>query len=179
MRSLIKSAFVTALTLGALAATPAQAGLIGNSIQGFYYLPTSTSLYGDFSYSVNPFTVGTGVESVLTVDGSVTTDVDFSDATLVLTPTFAVGYAGASFHGPAFSVLSGNPFGTITSVATSGGQTVTAAIVAGVLEVNWQNQTFSAGDTVTVNFAVPEPGTFALFGAGLAGLSLVRRRKAD
>ena len=101
----------------------------------------------------------------------------------MLTPTVNVGYSFSSFNGQEFSVLSGNPFGSVLSVVSSGGQTVTAAVVAGVLQVNWQGQNFNAGDTVTIDFGskpVPEPSSFALLGLGGIGLAIgaYRRRRA-
>src|SRR5579872_3507984 len=88
------------LAFAAFMATPAHAGLTGDSIQGAYYFPTATNLYGNFNYSVNPFTVGTGIESVLTVDGRITTNVDFGDTSLVLTLTTPVDWTLTSFNGP-------------------------------------------------------------------------------
>lgn len=182
MKLSTKFLFVVALAFAGFTSAQANAGLIGNTITGSYYFPDAATVYGGFSYSVNPFVVGAGVESVLTIDGFATTDVDFSDAALVLTPTADVGYNGSSFNGPKFFITSGDPFSSVSSVVTSGGQTVTAEIVSGVLEVNWSGQAFAPGDTITVNFSgltsVPEPTSAALFGGALVGLALWRRRKA-
>jgi hypothetical protein len=92
---------------------------------------------------------------------------------LVLTALGRVKYASSSFNGPTFSVLSGDPFGAISSVIASGGQSVLVSIVGGVLQVNWEGQTFSSGDTVTVSFGsgtVPEPSTWLMMLFGFAGL---------
>jgi hypothetical protein len=59
--------------------------LLNDVIVGSYAYPTSSSIYGRFSNSVNPFVVNGTVETVLTVDGNVTTDVKFSADSLVLT----------------------------------------------------------------------------------------------
>jgi len=168
--------------IGAVA-SPSQAAidLTGDSIEGSYDYPTATTTYATAAYSVNPFTVGTGVESVLTVDNFATTNVDFSADQLVLTITAGVGYASAAFNGPEFSVLSGSGFGSVASVVTSGGQSVLASIVGGVLEVNWQGQSFNSGDTVTISFqngvlGAPELSTWAMMGIGFAGLGFAAFR---
>src|SRR5689334_16428993 len=101
------------LSIATLAASPATAGLLGDSIQGAYDFPCDTCLYDLFSYSVNPFTVGAGVDSILNVDIINDINVDFSDNALVLTFQEDVGWNPASFNGPEFTVLSGNPFGSI------------------------------------------------------------------
>src|SRR5438128_8434531 len=100
-----------ALILAGLTAMPAQAaGLEGSSVQGYYYFPCDSCLYGNFSYTTNPFTVGAGSESTLQVDsGNALVDVDFSAFSLVLTHEKQVGFNGCcSFNGPEFKVLSGN-----------------------------------------------------------------------
>ena len=162
--------------IGAMAgSSQAATDLTGDSIEGSYDYPDATTAYATASYSVNPFTVGAGVESVLTVDNFATTNVDFSANQLVLTMTADVGYTSASFNGPEFSVLSGSGFGSVASVVTSGGQSVSASIVGGVLEVNWQGQSFNSGDTITISFgsgvvAAPELSTWAMMGVGFVGL---------
>jgi hypothetical protein len=60
-------------------------GLLGDVISGSYDFPTSSSVYGRFNYSVNPFVVNGTVETTLTVDGNMTTDVNFNASSLVLT----------------------------------------------------------------------------------------------
>jgi hypothetical protein len=164
--------------LGAMSAGPVRASsLIGDVISGSYDFPCSSCTYGGFSYSVNPFTVGAGPESTLCVDGNPTL-VDFSASSLVLTAP-SVSYTGTAFNGPEFGVNSGNPFDPVSSVVTSGGQSVSAYVSAGTLFVNWEGQGFTSGDTVTINFAgaVPEPSTWAMLLLGFAGVGFMAYRR--
>jgi hypothetical protein len=163
---------IALLALSAAGAARASTGLTGDLIEGGYLFPDDATPYPGASYSVNPFTVGAGVDSVLSV-AIITTNVDFSDDQLVLTAVDPSSYTSALFNGPTFSVLSGSPFGAISSVIASGGQSVVASIVGGVLQVNWEGQTFSSGDTVTVSFAsvaAPEPSAWLMMLFGFAGL---------
>lgn len=175
-----KGAAAVALGLLALSSAPARAGLIGDTISGTFDFPCATCTYGSFSYSINPFVVNGSVETALTVDLVHMTDVDFGDHSLVLTALDTVNYAGAAYNGPEFTVISGNPFGAVTNVTTSGGQSVTADVSGGTLFVNLAGAGFSNGDTITVTFGslpVPEPASMGLLAAGLLGLPFLRRRK--
>jgi hypothetical protein len=174
-----------ALAIGAIAAcsmAPANAAtLTGNVISGSYYYPDTSTEYGSYVYVPNPFTVGVGVESVLTTAGFAATSVDFDASSLTLTALTAVGYGVAAFNGPVFTVDSGNPFGAILSVTSTTGL-VSAFLSGGALYVNWQGQIFNPGYQVVVNFdnpatVVPVPAALPLFATGLAGLGWLARRR--
>jgi hypothetical protein len=180
--------FLTSLLLAAPMGAPASAAtLVGDSISASYGFPdVGTFPTGFVSYAPSTFTVvDPGVESVLSLFSFLpprTTDtinVDFSANALTFTFETAASRSPGTFNGPEFTVLSGNPFDPISSVVISGGQTVNAAIVGGVLEVNWQNQLFAQGDTVVVNFspAVPEPSTWAMLLLGFAGVGFMAYRR--
>jgi hypothetical protein len=171
---------ISGLLLGAALATgaPAQAGLLGQTIQGSYHLPSVGTVFGNFSYSTNPFVVGAGSDSTLIVSGIFGIDVNFHDDGLILTLP-AAGWSKGAFHGPVFDLLSGD-FPSVAVIQASGGQTVSASIIGGDLYINWQGQFFASGDTVTLRFTgpvgVPAPASLALFGLGLVGLAAFRRR---
>jgi hypothetical protein len=179
--------FLTSLLLAAPMGAPASAAtLVGDSISASYGFPDAATVpTGFFSYSPSTFTVDAGVESVLSIASNSppgtndTINVDFSANALTFTFETAASRSPGTFNGPEFTVLSGNPFDPISSVVISGGQTVNAAIVGGVLEVNWQNQLFAQGDTVVVNFspAVPEPSTWAMLLLGFAGVGFMAYRR--
>jgi hypothetical protein len=180
-------AFLVSGSMGSMVANPASAAtLLGNSISASYGFPNpGTFPTGFVSYSPATFTVGAGVETVLSINSNVTPggtdkiDVDFSANALTFTFLNKEIRSAAPFNGPEFTLLSGNPFDPIGSVVVSGGQTVTASIVGGILEVNWQGQTFAANDTVVINFtaAVPETSTWAMMILGFAGVGLVAYRR--
>jgi hypothetical protein len=120
--------------------------LLGDVISGTYAFPCSTCILptdpnppgvGYYNYSTNPFVVDGSVETVLTVNGFATTNVMFSAASLVLTITAPVPYTADPFNGPEFTVLSGNSFGTITSVDVSNHLPVSAYISGQTLFVDW------------------------------------------
>jgi hypothetical protein len=172
------------LVSGLIGATPAKAAaLIGDSISASYGFPnTGTFPTGFVNYSSSTFTVvDPGVETVLSIVSNLhpaTPDiinVDFSASALTFTFLNAQSRNSATFNGPEFTVLSGNPFGAIESIVISGGQTVTASIVSGILGVNWQGQIFEANDTVVINFAsaVPEASTWAMMIFGFAGVGFM------
>jgi len=157
----------------ALIAAPSQAALLGDSISGQYFFPTTGSPYGGFSITSNPFTVGAGSEATFFVDGN-PIDIDFSDTQLVLTLP-SVGFTSASFNGIIFTNLT-DAFSPITSFSGA-----TASLNSGLLQINWQGQSFSKGDKVIVNFgaapAVPEASTWAMMIAGFGAVGFAMRRR--
>jgi hypothetical protein len=190
MKKFILLASAALLASGSIGATLASAStLIGNSISASYGFPdTGTFPGGAVSYSQSTFTVvDPGIESVLSITSNLHPDtpdlisVDFSAYALTLTFLNDQSRNFATFNGPEFTVLSGDPFSAISNVFISGGQTIDVSIVSGVLGVNWQSQTFLTNQTVVINFAsaVPEPSTWALMILGFAGIgSIAYRRKS-
>jgi len=169
-----------ALLLGVLS-TPASAAttLIGDVIFGDYDVPCDTCSAPDASYSVNPFTVDSTIETSLVVGLDSATEVDFDASSLVFTVLSDITYTSHPFNGPEFFVLSGNPFGNVVSVSSPAGQPVAAHVSGGVLFVNWQGDSFLANDTITITFdnsGVPEPSTWAMMLLGFAGLGFAFRQ---
>jgi PEP-CTERM motif len=166
------------LLLVGVASTPALAGagLTASVISGSYDYPDQGTPYPSSSYSTNPFIVSNTIETTLSV-GGILTEVNFNDDSLILTAESEVFYAVASFNGPVFSVVSGNPFAAITRVVFPSRQGGSAFLSGGALYVNWAGDQFIKGDTVTVDFAsVPEPSTWATFLMGFAGVGFASWR---
>ena len=92
-------------------------------------------------------------------DAGFTTPIDILDTS---NAAFAA-YDLKSFIGP----ISGAPIISAISFPTTGG----AFILTNVGPVGGPTSTFTASP------AIPEPSTFALFGAALAGLGVIRRRR--
>lgn len=167
-----RCAVALAFLLASAAAAPAWAGLKGldgDVISGSFSAP-------HIGFTVNPFTVDGTVETILgSFLGNLAT-VDFSDSSVVFTVLEGFGSGSGAFFGPTFTILSGNPFEPVRSVTASNGQPVSAFLSSGVLSVDWQGVQFNTGDTVTVTFGVPEPGTWAMMLAGFAGLGFMGYR---
>ncbi|MFN4154878.1 MAG: VPLPA-CTERM sorting domain-containing protein [Paracoccaceae bacterium] len=170
--------FMVCATTAAHAAT-----LIGNSIEAYYYFPTIGTEYGGASVAPNPFVVGSGVDTVINVEGVTFLNIDFSANTLVITLNTILSnptWNNALQNGPAFKVLSGNAFSPVSSVVTSNSGPVSAFLSGGDLIINWAGMSYSSGDTVTVSFepsAVPLPASVGFLTLGLAGLAWAGRRR--
>jgi hypothetical protein len=170
-RAMIGMALVTT----AMTATSAQAALFGDSISVAWNFPGFGTNYAGFTATPSTFNVGGGVESLARIDGF-DINIDFTDTSLTLTFLEAVDFNSAAFNGLVFTNNT-DAFDSVLSI--TGGGTTTGS--GNTLGVNLASVSFSAGQTVTINFAdaVPEPATWALMiaGFGLVGAGLRHRRK--
>ncbi len=91
---------------------------------------------------------------------------------------------GMAFDILSLDVLSGAAFSIITTAGTfnsAGPATGVAVNLLGVLTATFETPGFSLArlDNInTVKSAIPEPGSLAILGLGLAGLGFARRKKA-
>jgi hypothetical protein len=187
MRNLVLAFAIGLLAAVSISTNPAKAAtLLGDQISAAYDFPTSTTLVTPPTVSFSPatFTVSSGVESTLgiaslTIPGAFDQiSIDFAASSLTFTFLNAETRSPGTFKGPEFTVTSGNPFGSILNVA-AGNHTVTESLVGGVLEVNWEGQSFATNDTVVITFAnaVPEASTWAMMILGFLGVGFVAYRK--
>jgi hypothetical protein len=162
-----------------LSAPAGATNLIGDVIFGTYDVPCdSCDAIEQYEYSVNPFTVdAASVETDLSINFDFDTEVDFGASSLVLTAVQDVTYLPYAFNGPEFFVLTGNPFGTVISVTPPAGEPVDAYVSGGVLFVNWQGDSFKAGDTITIAFGAPEAPAWTMMALGFACLGAVAFRR--
>jgi hypothetical protein len=122
------------------------------------------------------------VETVLTVDGSIMTAVNFNADSLVFTLITPRSWTADPFNGPQFTVLSGDLFGSVIGIHANLQCTpcspVEAFVLGDTLFVNWQGGGGNTGDTITIDFApvsaVPLPSTWVLMLTGFAGLAALR-----
>jgi hypothetical protein len=165
----------------------AHAGLIGTQMDVGYYTPDTSSPYAPAVFSPSHFTVGAGQETIGDVEGVTNILVDFSDSTLSITFDTILGsptWNTASFNGVTFTAASFLGIGSALvdpSTSMAGFDNARVSYTDHQILLNWQGLSYVDGTTVTINFtsasAVPEPGTLALLGLGLAGLAWRRRRQ--
>jgi hypothetical protein len=187
------------LLLGPLpvSATPT---LIGDSITGSIHSPGGMSITTQLT---SPQTVGSGIEFTGRADDvfgqiwDVFVDVGASEFRIGWTETTRSGDGNINFGGPGFglslSSLDFSPPASISGVLNSSYvcsgsvfacNTFVGSGIQGLSftadSINVDFETLRSGEVYTfaISSAVPEPGTLALLGFGLAGLGLRRRRKA-
>jgi hypothetical protein len=168
---------------------PAEAGLLGQTLDAVYFYPDTATSYPFASFTPLSFVVGAGQETVGDVEGvtNLLVDVDFDDTTLTITLTTVLTsptWNAVAFNGPIFTSLSG-PLGitdaSVDAVTTMAGfDDSRVSFNADQILINWNGLSYVNGTVVKVNFgfaAVPEPASLALLGAALAGMGLARRRR--
>lgn len=181
-----------ALAAGALPAQAAnlqglEAGSGQCGGQGVCLVPDANFDRGQFTQSsYNPLTdTVTGSGSFLalsTTTGSATVYLTEANGTTV-SDIFSATYSGAggrgteSFSASFQSDLNGTldlgvvPLGGVSAVETGGIQDLTALLISA------SGGSFPSNITLQGQSSVPEPGSMALLGAGLAGLGMLRLRR--
>lgn len=181
MRSVIAAAAVCLL----LAPGTAHAGLIGTTMSVAYDYPDDATVYSNATYSPSTFVIGSGVDTVVTVEGVTTISADFADAALHLvlnTRLDSPKWSASSFNGLIFTVLSGSPGLTgadVTSTTMTGFGNSRVALSGDQIRIDWNGLSYEHGTVVNIDFRVadvPEPASLTLLVSGVIGAGVLRRR---
>jgi hypothetical protein len=158
-------------------ASPANAGMIGDTVTMHYETPTLNSGYYDGGSAV----VGAGVEFT-GLNVGLWANADFTNTQLILSFTFSHTWSPATHNGPVF-VDTAHPFTSVSINPATTSAWFNAGMVSisgNSLIVNWQGQSFTNGQNIVLDLTtseVPEPATLALMTVGLAGMGVLRRRR--
>ncbi len=179
--NLLRSATIAvSVGMAALAAVPAQAAFLGQTIQVQWLLPDALTPFGSAATAV----VGAGFEFPNGTDGIGGDSFDISDTAIRIGQTSG-NFGLAPFNGVRFSDVGGtipDILGVTVDIAETTHPAFDANRVSFDADNIWVNSSAigSAGTLVlNVSFtetATPEPASLVLLGIALAGLAARRRR---
>jgi hypothetical protein len=166
----------TSVMLGFMA--PAQAGLLGKQLNAAYYVPDTSTIYNQASFSPENFTIAAGQETVGNVENVTDLLVDFTDNTLTITLNTVLSnptWTNTSFNGIIFTSLAGSLDLASAVVANdttlAGFDNPRVSFDNDQIFINWNGLSYTNGNVVKINFtSVPEPmsslGLLAAVGLG-------------
>jgi len=149
-----------------------------------YDHPDLGSAYGPVAYSPKTFTAGPGPDTTVLIEGVTNLAVDLSATGL--TVRFGTTLDHPTWNATPFNglVLTDNTAPHQIYGATVENDTTLAGFDASriawtgdQIRLNFSGLSYVDGSLVSIGLAVPEPASLALFGAGLAGAAMLRRRR--
>jgi hypothetical protein len=160
-----------ALAFAVIGVAPARADLI----HAVYLYPDLTTVFEDDGTQLTPFS--------FSMDGGALTLSNSNNAITLTANAFNI-FGSAAFNGPELIDLSSSDLISVllASSTIAGFSQSRISSDAKPIWLNLQGLTVSAGQNAVIDVTsssspVPEPSTLALFGAGLAALGAMRRRR--
>lgn len=183
-----KLILATALLMGEISF--AQAGFIGKQFEVDYYDKDLTTPYNQSTEVPSTFSVHSGIETVVDVEGVTQVSVDFSDTSILFdffTTLSNPAFRSETFNGLVFDVLSGGPlafssFSIDPSSNFAGFNENRIGLSGDRLTIDWGGLAYNTDTRVLIHFVpatveVPEPATVTLLGLGLLGVVATRRKR--